>query len=287
MRPTADADRHSPETSPPSEAELERAKRDVVALKLSATGSGWSPLLRQRFGYFTPDEWYEATLSCLVGPETTWLDVGCGRSILPANPPLSARLAARARLVVGLDPSDNIDSNTEVHERAKCLLEDYHTDRRFDLLTMRMVAEHITDPEAAVAALARLAKPGGRVVVYTVSRWSPASILAAATPMAVHHWLKRVLWRASPQNTFPTAYRMNTRATLARQFAAGGFAEEQFHYLDDCRSLARWRLTATLELALWRALRGLGLRYPELCLLAIYRRLPDDVGAGAGPGGAA
>jgi 2-polyprenyl-3-methyl-5-hydroxy-6-metoxy-1,4-benzoquinol methylase len=260
-----------------SEAELDQAKQDVVALKLSRfRAAGWSPRMRQRFGYHTPDEWYEATLSCLVGPETEWLDVGCGWSTLPDNPPLSELLASRARLVVGLDPSDNIDSNTHVHERAKCLLEEYQTDRRFDLVTMRMVAEHITDPAAALAALARLTRPGGLVVVYTVSKWSPASLLAAATPMAAHHWLKRLLWGVDPKDTFPTAYLMNTRATLQRQFLSAGFAEEQFHYLDDCRSFASWQVTAAMELWLWKMLRGLGLRYPELCLLGIYRRLPDQ-----------
>ena len=70
----------------------------------------------------------------------------------------------------------------------------FRTERTYDLITLRMVAEHIAHPRDAVAALARLAKPGGRVVVYTVWKWSPASIAAAVTPMAVHHRLKKLLW---------------------------------------------------------------------------------------------
>lgn len=265
-------------------AELEQARRDVVAMKLSGSAShGWSPRLRQRFGYFTPDEWYEATLSRLVGPTTEWLDVGCGHALFPSNPTLAETLAKRARLLVGLDPSDNIDANILVHEKAKCLLEEYDTGRSFDLITMRMVAEHITEPGAAVDALARLTRPGGAVVIYTVSKWTPAAMAAAVTPLALHHIAKSVLWGADPKDTFPTVYRMNTRRVLRDLLARGGFAEEQFFYLDDCRSFARWQVTATLELGLWRALRAVGLAYPELCLLGIYRRQGAPRGHAAEP----
>ena len=262
--------------APLSRPDLESARREAVRLRLAGyDGPGWSPALRARFGYYTPDEHYEGLMLTLVETTTTWLDVGCGHQLFPSNPRLARLLADRCRLLVGLDPSDNIDRNVYVHERAKCLLEDYRTEHRFDLISMRMVAEHVTDPEGMVAALARLTKPGGRVVVYTVSKWSPASLVAAMTPMAVHHAVKRRLWGAAPEDTFPTAYRMNTRGTLRRLFGAAGFGEEQFHRLADCRSFGRWQATLAAELALWRVLSALGIPYPEACLLGVYRRLSD------------
>lgn len=247
--------------------------QENLRLKFGAAGNiGWSPRQRQRFGYFTPDEVYEALMLHLVGPETEWLDVGCGRALFPSNPGLAELLSQRCRFLAGLDPSDNIQLNPYVHEKAQCLLEEYGTARRFDLISLRMVAEHIADPHSAIAALARLVKPGGQVVIYTVSKWSPAALLAAATPMAVHHAVKAALWRTAPEDTFPTTYLMNTRATLAGLFAAAGFREQDFARLDDCRSLARWPVTSWLELATWRGLRSVGLGYPEACLLGVYRR---------------
>ncbi len=249
------------------------AAYEVCRLKFDAEGPlGWSPRIRRRFGYFTPDEWYEATLFRLVENGTDWLDVGCGRDLFPSNRPLARLLSTRAHTLVGLDPSENIEMNEFVHERAKCPLEEYETDRRFDLISLRMVAEHIADPSPAVAALGRLTRNAGRIVVYTVSKWSPVSLLAAATPVAVHRALKRTLWKVLPEDTFPTAYRMNTRKELRRLFAAGGFVEESFLYLDDCRGLSWSPLTLMLELSGWRALRAVGLRYPELCLLGVYRK---------------
>jgi len=233
---------------------------------------GWTPILRERFGYCSPDDWYEATLFHLIGPDTDWLDVGCGRRVFATNPEGARHLAATCRLLVGIDPSDNVLENEIVHERAQCMLQDYRTDRQFDLVTMRMVAEHIEHPAEAMGALSRLVRPGGLVVIYTVAKFSPASLVAAVTPMSFHHFAKRVLWGGSEKDTFPVAYRMNTRRDLRSLFREGGFREESFTYLDDCRAFGQWKSLATAELALWKALRTVGLRYPEGCLLGIYRK---------------
>lgn len=252
---------------------LEQARREVFRLRIEgAGGTGWSPRMRQRFGYFTPDEWYEAAMYGIVRKGTAWLDVGCGREPLPGNPLLGKLLSDRCRLLVGIDPDRNIFENTVVHERECCKIEDYHTDKTFDVISFRMVAEHIDDPGATLRAIDRLTPAGGRVVIYTVSKWSPASLAAAATPMFVHHLVKKALWESAPRDTFPTAYRMNTRKTLKSLFDSSGFSEEHFFFLNDCRSFSRWRATAFLELSAERAFRGLGLPYPERCLLGIYRK---------------
>jgi len=65
---------------------------------------------------------------------------------------------------------------------------------------------------------------------------------------------------------------MNTRRALQRVFRSHGFAESEFAYLDDCRTLAVFRLTLILELSIWRSLHALGITYPENCLLGVYRR---------------
>jgi len=72
-----------------------------------ATG-GWTPRLRARFGYLTPDDRYEFAVGQYVTPETNWLDVGCGRSLFATNQKTAAVLAARCKSLIGIDPSDNI-----------------------------------------------------------------------------------------------------------------------------------------------------------------------------------
>lgn len=251
----------------------DEAIRQVLNLKYGpADRQGWGPRLRERFGYRTPDDWYEALVFDLVAPGTVWLDVGGGWSPFPYNPAMAGLLAQRCRRLVGIDPSTNIHDNKFLHDRAQCLLQDFRTDERFDLITARMVVEHIDDPVTAVAALARLAKPGGLVVIYTVEKLSPVTFLSAVTPIGFHHAVKKLLWEAEERDTFPTVYKMNSRRQLRMLFEAAGFRETSFRHLDDCRAFGRWRSLNAMELVARRGFNAVGLRYPDACILATYRR---------------
>ena len=46
-------------------------------------------------------------------------------------------------------------------------------DDSFDLILSNEVIEHVTDDRAAVAEMARVARPGGRVVIFAPNRWYP------------------------------------------------------------------------------------------------------------------
>lgn len=253
----------------PSTAALER----VFRLKYGdLAAAGWSPRLRHRFGYFSPDDFYEALVDSLVTEGSSWVDVGCGRDLFPSNRPLAEQLSARAGRLVGVDPAPTLAENPYVHEKVHGMLDDLAGDAQFDLVTLRMVAEHVEEPARLVASLERLVRPGGRAVIYTVNRWSPVPVLTALVPFGLHQPVKRVLWRTEERDTFPTCFRMNTRRRLQGQLGAGGFDEECFAKLDDCRTFSRFRPLLWLELGLRTALRRVGLRYPESCLLGAYRR---------------
>lgn len=234
--------------------------------------TGVAPRRRWRFGYFTPDDVYEGLVAEYAKSGMRWIDVGGGRAIFPTNPKLAQMLVQRCEEVVGLDPSDNIDENPFVHRRVRTTIERYQDDRPYDLVTMRMVAEHVADPHAAVAALAALTKPGGKVVVLTVNRWAPVSIASWLVPFRLHHLIKRALWRTEEKDTFPVAYRMNTRRELRRLFDDAGFREHSFCCVADCCVLHRIPLFNWIELCLWRAFKALSLPYPETCLLGVYER---------------
>ncbi len=234
---------------------------------------GWCPRLMYRYGYFTPDVYYEGLVAKLVREGQPWLDVGGGRDLFPHNPPLAASLAERSGCVVGVDPSDTLEENPFVHDKIKANIEDFQDSRTFPLVTLRMVAEHITHPQRAVEALARLTMSGGYVIVYTINLWSPLSWASLLIPFSLHHPIKRYLWRTEEKDTFPVAYKMNTRRQLRNLFASAGFRERKFAYLSDCRAFARFRLLFRMELMTWRALQSLGLVYPENCLLGVYERV--------------
>lgn len=264
----ASPNQHFPDTSP-TLGELQQ----LLALKHGdPTNAGWAVRRRWRFGYFTPDDYYEALINRYVLAETRWLDVGGGASLFPHNSALARQLAGRCRLLAGVDPSENILANPFVHERAQCPIESYQSEQRFDLATFRMVAEHLAEPAKVIEALNRLLVPGGRVVVYTVNRRSPLALIARFTPFALHHPIKRLFWGGEEKDTFPVVYRMNTRRDLRRLFEQGGFEERLFLYLDDLAAFSQIKILNWVELCAWRMVHVLGLRYPENCLLGVYQK---------------
>jgi SAM-dependent methyltransferase len=233
---------------------------------------GWGPRMRLDFGYFNPDDHYEAIVARLVRPETWWADIGCGREIFPSNPNLALELSDRCAFLFGIDPDPNVRENRYVSEAFEGMVEDCRTAHRFDLITLRMVAEHIVDPDRSVAKLAELTKPGGLVVIYTPNKWAPVSLLAALVPNRFHYRIKRIFWEGEERDTFPTAFRLNTRSTIAHFCERHGLDEVFFAHLDDCRTFNNFRWLNYLELSVQRVLRSVGIRYPENCLLGVYRK---------------
>ncbi len=233
---------------------------------------GWCMATWYRAGYFQPDDHYEALVDTLVKPGQAWLDVGCGRDLFPQNPRLAAVLAARSGHVVGVDPDANVYDNPYVHEKVQAGIDDFTSPRTYPLITLRMVAEHLADPDRSLRSLAALASQGGKVVVYTVNAWSPAAVGAWVVPFRLHHPVKRLLWGCEERDTFPVSYKLNTRGALTDAFTGAGFREVFYRELADLRVLARFRTLQPLELFAWRAFTRLGVRYPESCLLAVYQR---------------
>ncbi|HWG41263.1 MAG TPA: class I SAM-dependent methyltransferase [Gemmataceae bacterium] len=248
--------------------------QELFLLKYSRpNGMGWGPRLRRRFNYYTPDDYYEAMVSKLVQAGCAWADLGCGREIFPDNRTSAQILADRCDILVGVDPDITLEENNLVHQRVRSSIEDFQTDQTFSLVTLRMVAEHIADPDRTLQALSRITRPGGKVVVFTVNQWTPLALLARFIPFRFHHAIKKFIWKTEEKDTFPVAYRMNSRKQLAKLFLKYDFKERYFAYLDDCRTSFRFRLGQLAELSLWRTLKLVGLRYPENCLLGVYERL--------------
>jgi 2-polyprenyl-6-hydroxyphenyl methylase/3-demethylubiquinone-9 3-methyltransferase len=110
------------------------------------------------------------------------LDVGCGGGIL------AEAMARRGARVTGIDLAEKplkvaqlhlLESRLEVrYELASA--EDYAARHAggFDVLTCMEMLEHVPDPASAVAACARLLRPGGRAIFSTINRNPKAYLFA-------------------------------------------------------------------------------------------------------------
>jgi hypothetical protein len=260
--------------SPLCPEDLAASLEEVARLKYGAD-PGPTARLHRAHRYYSPDLFYEALCLTMVSPETDWLDVGGGRSPFPYNPVLATRLANTCRHLTTIDPGPNLPENHHAHVRIPLPLDAYRPEKLHDLATMRMVAEHIADPRVAVSALAAALRPGGIAVVYTVDALSPTVLLNRLLPPALRRAAMR-RFGGVDSDIFPTPYLLNRRATLRRAMQAHGLDEVFFLRLDDCRASQPWLRLHAMELRLRAAVRRCGLPWPESCLLAGYRRRPDD-----------
>ena len=233
---------------------------------------GWRPTLRLNWNYFLPSDYYEALVDQLVTESTSWLDVGGGRDVFPENPRLASQLAKRCKRLVGIDPSENILQNTFVHDRQQSLLEDSQFTEKFDLVTARMVVEHVEVPHAFVEAISRHLKPTGIVVIFTVDFVSVISMVSRFTPLWFHHFVKKTLWGTAEEDTFPVVYKMNSRRQLNKLFCHAGFKELKFMSLDDMSSLGWSSLSLKAGLICQRILKTLRIPFLDRCILSVYQK---------------
>ena len=122
------------------------------------------------------------------------LDIGCGGGLL-AEP--FARLGAE---VTGIDAAGGNIPVAEAHAAAQGLRIDYrHTSAEtlvenseiFDAVIAFEVIEHVADPAVFVATAAKLARPGGLVMMSTLNRTTKAFGAAIIGAEWVMRWLPR------------------------------------------------------------------------------------------------
>ncbi len=251
-------------------------KKDLHDLFVQKYGSpeqtGWSPRRRYRFGYYLPGDIYEAYIKTFITESTTWIDVGGGSAIFPNNPDLSLQLSEKCKKMVAVDPSENVYDNVYADEKHCKLFEDFQTDEKFDLATFNMVAEHISDPDKVLKKLDEIMNPEGVVIIYTINRFSPIPIITYLLPFSLHYKIKKIFWGGEEKDTFPVAYKMNTRKTLKNLFEKYDFVEHDFKYLDDLSTSLRFNFFSFFELTVWKFLNFFHIRYPEFNLLGTYKR---------------
>jgi ubiquinone/menaquinone biosynthesis C-methylase UbiE len=206
---------------------------------------------------------FEEELFRHVQSGVTWLDLGCGRRLLPEWREAQQReLVARPRLLAGVDPdlTSLNDNRALVHRVAASISFLPFADASFDIVTANMVVEHLADPAAQFREVARVLKPGGKFVFHTENAWGYPCMISRLLPDGLK---KRLIWwlqSRREEDVFPTFYRANTRTTIARAATASGLRVANLRMIATTAHTAVVPPLAAVELLWIRALMTRPLR---------------------------
>ena len=159
-------------------------------------------------------------------PEATLLDAGCGRTT-----PVLRRFLGKAKRLIGVELVDFTDVPEGIETYKTDLAHLPLPDACVDVIMSRSVFEHLTDPDAVYRELARVLKPGGRIIFLTANLWDYGTMVARLVPNRYHAKIVKTVEGRAEEDTFPTAYRTNTRSDVNRLSAAVGMRVTRFEYL--------------------------------------------------------
>jgi len=184
--------------------------------------------LQKKFygGAVHPNRLFENQVDAFLTPGTVLLDAGSGRTV-----PVLRGYRGRAARLIGVE----LVEFTEVPDGIECISADLSAvplpDNSIDLIMSRSVFEHIENPEAVYSELARLLKPGGRLVFLTANLWDYGTLVARIVPNRFHPRLVSIFEGRAEEDVFPTQYKTNSRADVKRLALHAGLEVEQFNYL--------------------------------------------------------
>ena len=190
--------------------------------------SPWAERLAEKYfgDAIHPYTTFEDTVRQHLSPGQTLLDAGCGHGA-----PVLKKFMGTASKLIGVDVVNFDGEIPGITLVNRDLVDTGLPSASVDIVMSRSVMEHVTDPTNMYGEMSRLLRPGGYFIFLTGNMWDYSAIIAKLVPNRYHPWIVARTQGRDEQDTFPVAYKTNTRGAVKRYAAASGFAVTSFHYL--------------------------------------------------------
>jgi ubiquinone/menaquinone biosynthesis C-methylase UbiE len=219
--------------------------------------------------------YYQALLRH-VQPGNRWLDLGCGRQIVPdfaASLDQQREIAARMKLVVGMDVDAAILDHPLLQERVMGWGDALpFADSTFDLITANMVMEHVKDPARILSEARRVLRPGGQFLFHTPNFKYYLVFIAWLIPDIIKRKIVWLLEHRADEDIFPTWYRINTTSRVRHWAAQQGFEVAEVEVGGSVGSLMPLGPIGVLEILVLKVLSYPLFRDFNVTLIAVLRK---------------
>jgi SAM-dependent methyltransferase len=174
--------------------------------------------------------WFYTRVRSLLRPESTMLDIGCGRGSKAGDPVPFRRSLTNMRgscaRVIGIDVSRDGEENALIDEFR--VIDDEQRwpleDGSIDVALTDWVLEHIEDVDSFFREAARVIKPNGSLCIRTVNRHGyPAFCSRMLTDRLRARVLKAAQRDRECADVFPAHYLCNTERKITRYMTKFGF----------------------------------------------------------------
>jgi SAM-dependent methyltransferase len=190
--------------------------------------SPWAERLADKYfgDAIHPYKTFESAVREHIDPRGTLLDAGCGY-----DAPVLRTFIGSAKELIGVDlvPFDRDVPGVRLINRD--LVDTGLPDASVDVIMSRSVMEHVVDPKNMYREMHRLLRPGGYFIFLTGNMWDYSAIIAKLVPNRFHPWIVARTQGREERDTFPVAYKTNTRNAVAKYSAMTGFEVDSFRYL--------------------------------------------------------
>ena len=218
---------------------------------------------------------YGDILKLNVSPDTVWLDLGCGRHVLPCWRSQEEKVLVQGcKQIVGID-SDLASLKDHQHIGLKVrggIADLPFRDSYFNLVTANMVVEHLESPEWQFKEVGRILKPGGLFIFHTPNAFGYPTIANTLVPETLKATLIYVLEGRRRIDIFKTHYKANSRRKINELARASGFEVDQVKMLVTDAVFTMVLPVAIAELVWIRLLMTRPLRSLRTNIIAILRK---------------
>jgi ubiquinone/menaquinone biosynthesis C-methylase UbiE len=221
-----------------------------------------------RPGYEDGVSVYARTVGQYVTPGTSILDAGCGRG------GIIELYWQDVKQAVGVDADlASLAEHRCLEQLVKGNLARLPFPAScFDLVLCSWVVEHLDRPDEVFGELARVLRRGGHLVVITPNAWNYVTLAQRLVPGRFQRRLTRKVYGRGEKDTFPVAYKANTRRALDEKLARAGLRNEEFHLVGDPSYVAGNDALFRLAVA-WERITDRGpLRNTKVHLVASYAK---------------